>query len=194
VLGHGHAPGADVAADIDPALGHGVGGTVAGVAVHDDLGPGIEPAHVVGHRSVDLDHRVGETHGAHALPGVAGDADGHNVPPGPPEAAADAVLAEGVDLQPAMAVGNRLLDLLFEDARPHALAVPLARNKVDGCCPALLGFAHMFAPDAFVKRQGSNVVRAGRPVPFGYFSHAPSALSLELDQTTYLMLNRSAVR
>jgi hypothetical protein len=35
------------------ALGHSVTGAVAGVAVHDDLGPGIEPANVVRGRPMD---------------------------------------------------------------------------------------------------------------------------------------------
>ncbi len=116
VFGHGHAACADVAADQDPALGHGVGGAVARVAVDDDLGAGVQPAHVVGHRPEDFDHGVGKPHGPHPLPGVPGDPDGDRLLPGAPEPAADAVLAEGLDLQLAVTLCNGLLHLLLENA------------------------------------------------------------------------------
>ena len=142
MLGHGHAARADVSADKDLALGHGVGGTVAGVAVYDDLGAGVQPADIVGDRPEDLDHGVGKPHGPHPLPGVAGDPDGHRLLPGPPEAAADAVLAVGLDLQPAMALGHGLLHLLFQNAGADALLAPPAGNDVNRFRTALLGIVH----------------------------------------------------
>ncbi|OPZ59941.1 MAG: hypothetical protein BWY87_00740 [Deltaproteobacteria bacterium ADurb.Bin510] len=58
LLGHGHAAGADVAADVNLALGHAIAGAVGGVAVHDDGGAGVQPAHVVTDRTHHLDRGV----------------------------------------------------------------------------------------------------------------------------------------
>ena len=157
MLGHGHAARADVPADQDPALGHGVGGTVAGVAVHDDLGAGVQPAHVVGDRPEDLDHGVGEPHGPHPLPGVPGDPDGDRLLPGPPEAAADAVLAVGLDLQPAVALGHGLLHLLLENAGADALLAPLAGNDVNRFRTALLGIVHSIVLQALCQCRESDL-------------------------------------
>ena len=132
VLGHGHAAGADVAGDADAPLGHAVGRAVAGVAVHDDLRPGVEPAHVVGDRAEDLDDGVREPHRAQPLAGVPRDPDLDRVGARAPQAAADPVLAEGLDLDAAVPVRDRLLNLLLQDAGAHALARLAPRDGVHG--------------------------------------------------------------
>jgi hypothetical protein len=61
---------------------------------------------------------------------VSGDADGNNSLSGPPKAAANAMLAESLDLQLAVAIGNGLLDSLLQDAGSHSLPVLFACNEV----------------------------------------------------------------
>ncbi len=67
MLGHGHAPSADIAGNVNLALGHGIGHAVGGVAPDNDLGAGVKPADIVGTRTEDVDYGIGESHGDDAL-------------------------------------------------------------------------------------------------------------------------------
>ena len=115
VLGHRHPAGADVACHIDPALGHGIAAAVRGVAVHDNVGTGVEPAHVVRGGTHDLDPRVGETHGAHALSGVAGHFYMERFFPRLPKPAPYAVLTEGFHFDETVPRLDGLLETLLQD-------------------------------------------------------------------------------
>ncbi len=115
VLGHRHAAGADVACHIDLALGHGIAAAVGGMAVHDNVGTGVEPAYIVRGGTHDLDPRVGETHGAHALSGVAGQFHMEGFFPRLPKPAPDAVLAEGFHFDETVPRLDGLLETLLQD-------------------------------------------------------------------------------
>ncbi len=67
VFGHGHAPGAYVASNIDFPLGHGIGGTIGGIPVNRYFRPGIKPTHIIGARSHNFNAGVGKTHGTSSL-------------------------------------------------------------------------------------------------------------------------------
>jgi len=123
VLGHGHAPGPDVSGDVDLALGHGIGHAVGGVAPDDDPGAGVEPPHIVGAGAEDVDGGVGKAHGAHPLPRRPEDPDQDLLVPCLPDAAANAVLAVGMDLDAAVTRPDRLLDFRLQRAGVHADAV-----------------------------------------------------------------------
>ncbi len=129
-LGHGHTAGTDITGHPHDALGHGIGGAVAGVAVNDDLGPGIEPAGVVRSRSMDLDRGVGKSHRPQALPGRTLHPHVQLFVAGFPEPPPDAVLAEGQNLQVACAVGHGLLNLFFQDPGFDAFAILLAADDM----------------------------------------------------------------
>ena len=47
VFGHGHAAGTDVAGDGNSALCHCIGAAIARITVNDNLGAGIQPAHII---------------------------------------------------------------------------------------------------------------------------------------------------
>ena len=123
VLGHRHAAGADVACHIDLALGHGIAAAVRGMAVHDNVGAGVEPAHIVRGGTHDLDPRVGESHGTHALSGVAGHFHIEGFVPRLPQSAADAVLAEGFHFDDPVPRLDGLLEALLQDPRVEALTL-----------------------------------------------------------------------
>ena len=76
---------------------------VARIAVDDDLGAGIEPAHIIRSRPHDLDPGVGKSHGSQPLTGMAFDFHMNRIISGLPEPAADAVLAKGLDVRSPVA-------------------------------------------------------------------------------------------
>ena len=121
VLRHRHAAGADVARHIDLALGHGVSGSVGGIAANDDAGAGIEPAHIIRDGTENVDGRAGKAHRADALSGRAEDADQKLILfPRFPEPSANAVLAVGMDFDAAVSVLDRLLNRRLEVPRFHS--------------------------------------------------------------------------
>ena len=113
-FGHGHAAGADVAAHKDTALGHGIGRTVGGMAMDDDISPGIQPAGVITGRTVHLDHSAREPHCADPLAGGALYPDMHRFVAGAPEPSADAMLAFGLHLDLAVSGADGRLHALFQ--------------------------------------------------------------------------------
>ena len=119
VLGHRHSPRPDIPVDKYLPLGHRVGNAIGGISTDDDPGAGVEPAHVVGSGSRDVDQGVGETHRTDALPGCPQDPDGEGLIPRPPEAAANPVLAEGSDFDVPVAVGDGLLYPFLKNSRIH---------------------------------------------------------------------------
>ncbi len=123
VLGHGHAASSDVARHVNLPLGHGVGRSVARVAVDDDPGTPVEPPHVVGSGSHDFDGGVGKSHGPHPLAGGTQYLHIHGLLPGFPQSAADAMLPESFDFQIPASLLHRLLDALLDDARLDAVIV-----------------------------------------------------------------------
>ena len=123
VFGHGHAAGADVAGNTDFTLGHGIAHAIGRIAVNHDGGTGVEPAHIIGHRPFHFDQRVGKPHGTHALTGRSLDTHIHLPVSGTPQAAADAVLTVGMDLQAGVSLGHRCLDLFFQKTGLDALVI-----------------------------------------------------------------------
>ncbi len=119
-FGHGHAARADVAADVNPALSHGVCRSVGGISVHDDLRACVEPADVVGGRAEDFNRGVRESHGSQALAGCAQDIHFYRRVLRAPEAASDAVLPQRRDFNVTAAVGHGLLHAFFQNPRIHA--------------------------------------------------------------------------
>ena len=130
MLGHGHAPRTEVAGNINFALGHGVGTSVADIAVHDNLSAGIEPSHVIGCRSEDLDGGVGKSHGSDPLSGLTDDFKVNRFIAGPPQSSPNAVLAESLDLQSPVALFHRSLNLLFNNPGVNTLSGHTAGNPV----------------------------------------------------------------
>ena len=115
-LGHGHAARADAAGDLDFALGHGIGRSVAGIAMDDDLGPGIQPAGVVGRRPFHFDQCIGKPHGTQALPRGSLDQQANRFFARSPETAADPVLAECQNFEAALTTDHRFLYFFFQHA------------------------------------------------------------------------------
>ena len=119
VLRHRHAAGADVARHIDLALGHGVSGSVGGIAANDDAGAGIEPAHIIRDGTENVDGRAGKAHRADALSGRAEDADQKLILfPRLPESSANTVLAV-----------RRGLRCIRCRPRPHSESPPQSRDS-----------------------------------------------------------------
>ena len=109
VLGHGHAPGTDIAGNVNFSLGHGIGTTVADITMYNDFGPGIQPSNIIGCRSEDLDRSIWKPHRPHPLPGIACYSYINCIIAGPPQPSANTVLAVGLYLQIAVALGHRRL-------------------------------------------------------------------------------------
>ncbi len=95
VFGHGHAPGADVAGNVDFSLGHAIGRAVGRMTMHRDGRAGVEPAHVVRGRTEHVDKGIGVPQGADPLTGLAFNGDVNRLAMGFPKAATDTVLAKG---------------------------------------------------------------------------------------------------
>ncbi len=93
------------------------------MTVNDDPGAGVQPAHIVGCRSVDFDHGVRKPQRPQPLTGLACDVHMNRVVSGPPESAADAVLAISLNRQPPIPAGHRSLTPLFQDSgiQPDAI-------------------------------------------------------------------------
>ena len=142
MLGHGHAPRTDIAGNINFALGHGVGTSVADIAVHHNLSAGIEPAHVVGGRPEDLDAGIGKSHGSDPLSGLADDFDINRFIAGPPQPSPNAVLAESLDLQSPVSVFHRRLNLLFYNPGVDPLSGDSAGYPVNGCAAFYFSVRH----------------------------------------------------
>ena len=68
-LGHGQTAGADRAADVHLAVGHGVAGAVGGVAEDGDFGADIEITDIVGGRALAEDGGARHAHAAETLAG-----------------------------------------------------------------------------------------------------------------------------
>ena len=124
-LGHGLAPGAAAALDVQDALGACVVRAVGHVAEDCDLRPAVQPADVVGGAALDNDLSAEHAHAAAALARRAFHGNRDLLAPGP-DAAADAVLAVGRDDKLPAAVLDSPLDLLFQDARRNARALDAA--------------------------------------------------------------------
>ena len=97
-------------------LGHAVGGTVTRIAVDDDTGAGIQPAHVVRRRTVDHNGCVGKPEGTDALSRVTVDDDFNCVSICAPQPATETVLSECLDLHISEPAINGRLQLFFHNA------------------------------------------------------------------------------
>ena len=126
MFGHGHAPGTDITGNVDFALGHGIGGPVAGIAMNDNPSAGIEPADIIGGRSQNFNLGVGKSHRTNALPGLTGYFYVHLFLAGLPKPAADSVLTVGIDLQAAVPLGYRCLQ-----ARVSSLVVEMEEDSLE---------------------------------------------------------------
>ena len=126
VLRHRHPARPDIPCDIDLPLGHRVAHAVGGIAADGDSGARIEPSHIVGGGSYDIDHGVREAHRADPLSRCPQNPDGDGLIPSPPEASAEAVLALGNDIDIPVSIGEGLLDTLLKNTRiyPDALFGP----------------------------------------------------------------------
>ncbi len=125
LLGHGVAPRAAAALDVELALGPRVMCAVRHVAEHGDRRAAVEPARVVGRRTLDHDLGVVHAHAAHALSRRALDGDLH-LAVLRPDASADAVLTVCNNGDIPGAVLDGLLDLLFEVFRRDTFSVDIA--------------------------------------------------------------------
>jgi hypothetical protein len=85
------------------------------MAVNRNRRTGIEPAHIVRHRAQHIDEGSRIPHGPQPLAGMAFDRYMHRLAAGFPQTPADAVLAEGLNVQLTMARFHGLLNLLFKN-------------------------------------------------------------------------------
>ena len=132
LFGHGHAPGADVAGNIYFALGHGIGTSVADIAMHHDLSSGIQPSHIIGCRPVDLDRGIGKSHGSDTLSGLADDFNLDRFITGPPQSSADAMLAVSLNSQVPVSLLHCRLNLFFNNPRINTLSGNFPGNLMQG--------------------------------------------------------------
>src|SRR3972149_2817899 len=99
VFRHGHAAGADIAANVNLSLGHGIAYTVSGMAMHDNFSPPIQPSHIVRSGPQVMNGRIGKTHGTEPLPGCARYFDFDGLISRFPQPSPDAMLALGRNSQ-----------------------------------------------------------------------------------------------
>jgi hypothetical protein len=97
-------------------LGHGIGTSVAGIAMHHDLGSGIQPPHIIGRWPVHFDHGIAKSHRTEPLAGLTHDFNVNRFITGAPQASTDAVLAESLDPQVAVSLSDCRLNLFFNNA------------------------------------------------------------------------------
>ena len=81
-----------------------------------NLSAGIQPAHIIGNRSVNLDHGVRKSQGPQPLPGMACHIHVDQIISSPPEPAADSVLSKRLDREMPVSAGKRFLNPLFQDS------------------------------------------------------------------------------
>jgi hypothetical protein len=99
VFGHGHAPGADIAGNINFALGHGIGRAVAGVAVDVISAPAFsQPTSSEAGPSTSI-KVLGNPMDPRRCPGGPSISDVHRLSARTPDASTDAVLAERQNFQ-----------------------------------------------------------------------------------------------
>ena len=115
LLGHCHAPGADITGHVYFPLGHGIGCSVARISMDNDMGARIEPTQIIGGRIHDIDHGVWKSHGADALAGMTLDTDVDFVVSAFPKPSADSVLTKRVNHYFPVAAFDRLLDFFLKD-------------------------------------------------------------------------------
>ncbi len=126
MFGHGHAAGADIAVDINFALGHRVGDPIGRVAVYDNLSAGVEPPDIVGSRTENFNDRIGNAHGSQTLTGRAGNIDFNLFFSGPPKTSTQTVLSVSGYFNMMIILRNGSLNAFFQNARFNSDSVFLS--------------------------------------------------------------------